>query len=304
MTDTATDTVTAVVLDPVAVQNLIHGLAWMRTIFGMSKVEEHYDNPFYVWFLQKQQPSSLGYGENYSNATFKRWVKEDEKRLCEMLHRTIETRGTEAGWKWLQDARIYRMKLLGHMQDTIDALNYTNRQMASALRGCMRTMAIVQCGAEIALTVYGLGGVAIQGARIEFALWNGSMTVRLAVEKAVAGIAGGFAINVVERWDWGQTADLWLLPVNTPGFISDGVNDFYKMRREAALATAEKNFKDIKITSGQAFAAKNAARATVRNLKAPVAPSALGKLMTPLAWVLAIKSGVDSVVKLHDRWDQ
>lgn len=300
------------VLNEDAVENLIRGLAYVKTLASSSKVSAD-------GYSLAGQVTDISVGENFSHQTFKRWVKEENKRLLENFKTNCQ-QGVSQACRWLDGAAKARSQYYRTYQKVLDESNNINAQLSDAYLVSARTSAVVQYAAETGLVVYGLVGGAA------------TMTVNLALKKFVVGVGASVAISVAEEWSQCADSDLLVMTAqksaeNVPGTVDDvfkdiikKLNDLTSNKFSARLTTLEKEiaryvaYKNKLPISNREFINKflkslyNDKKLLQQKVKNPGIGTGntakiLGKGFGFLNWGLAIKSEVDNTNKLIKHWN-
>ena len=236
---------TVALVDSGKLAELIHGLAFVKTLVGKSQLGYEYQGSVKFPGVE-QSPSAVTFGDNYEHRTFLRWVSEEEAAQLKAFNKAC-MQGTQQAWNWLKEANRARGEYFRNYQSTLESIVKINQQLADAYRLSLRLAATTQYGCEVALAMMGLlGGAAY-------------MTVNLALKKFVIGVTAGVLINVAESQAQVATADILMVPVtNTPGTVDDVMKDFLNMitsmhltKFQATLAKIEAEAAAITPKSGQ-----------------------------------------------------
>ncbi len=307
------DIITMMGVDGARAAAIVHGLAYMRTLMNAAKVGENYDNIFYVPEVQELQPSSLSIGENYNHQSFVKWVHDEEMRLYQRFDVACDG-GKQTAWDWLGSARQAAYEYQQNFRTMCENLNATNKRMSDALTFSVRASATTQAVAEIALTVVGLfgaaagasvaavGGSMVPTASLALNTAAAGMTLKLGLEKMAVGVAGSLTISVAETWNAGRTADVWVVPMNVPGAVSDCFNDFLKMRNLKLTKAVQVKLGKTPASDAAGYAARQALLNQKALLRKPIQTGTIGVVATGAAYVFAAWSIKDSLVKLYNRW--
>lgn len=182
------------ILAPDKVLQILYGLSYNKTLAQKSKFSvDHIDSV-------SGKESSVTYGDNFSMATFRRWVKEemdyqlqDFKKACKK-----DTFDVMDFIKNKTDARNKYYQINTSAQQEIGRLN---TEMANIYSFCMKTTASVQYAAEMALIALG-------------AFANPPTTLAILGKRVVVGFGTGLSILIAENWSQAKSADMIVMPSN------------------------------------------------------------------------------------------
>lgn len=309
----ATDSYKVAMLNKEEIIRLIQGLAFVKTLATKSEVRA-------AGMSLTGQVTHISIGENFVHLQFKRWVKEESDALLEQFQNAC-LKGPSQAWHWLDGANKARNQYFRTYQNTIEELNRTNAQLASAYRLSTRIGATVQLAAETALVVYGLVGGAA------------TMTVNLAIKKFVVGVGSGISISMAESWSSVRDADLILTPDkkivsdtiinNIPGTIDDTFRNICNLLNSWTISKLQSQLRATRGEIEKLVEQKNnlprGSRGEAQKMLKPLYEqekqlakqiknpgSSFGKLggaFTVLNWGLAIKSEIDSINKFAKHWN-
>lgn len=309
-------------LDPDKLTQLLYSYSYNKTLYEKSKGSvDQIDAVF-------NMPSSVSYGDNFSMATFNKWVKNElDLQFAEFAKASKS--GPKTCISWLDGIAKDRNRFYNNnINQQQNYANY-NKMIAGQYTILLRCATTVQFAAETALTAIGVFATA-------------PASISILAGRIVVGVASGFLISVAESWSEAASADLVVVPVsditastiinNTPSAVNDAVNffgllnNFSIMELDNQLNLLEKQIKNARVQlRGAATAAEkyvietdlyklktqntqmttqlNQLKEGAKGTPLSTTASALGKGLTYFCWGLAIKAEYDSFQKLRKHWN-
>jgi hypothetical protein len=186
-------------LDVTRVQYLLYGLAYAKTLATMSTVSYRYD------YLTSGEASAVSYGDNFDQATFRRWVREEYKN---QIGRMLKASEKAKFGEWMDKQWAIRQKFFRGYQETVAELGALNQRLGDLQLVGARLSAEALFAAQVALV--GLG-VAPQLATAAAASMVGWSAIQTAAGKLALGLGTGLAITVAQNWSSAQNADIVLI---------------------------------------------------------------------------------------------
>lgn len=182
------------ILAPDKVLQILYGLSYNKTLAQKSKFSvDHLDSV-------SGKESSTSYGDNFSMATFKRWVREEMDFQLKEFAKACK----KDTFNVLDFIKIKTEARNQYYQTNITAqqeIGKQNTEMANIYSFCMKTTASVQYAAEMALITLG-------------AFANPPTTLAILGKRVVVGVGTGLSILVAENWSQAKSADMLVMPSN------------------------------------------------------------------------------------------
>lgn len=260
----------AAILDENQVQQLLYGLAYAKTIATASKIDFRFDD-----FTRAYSPTAVTHGDNFTEATFRHWVKDEYKIQVGRFVKAASELSAADLLTWVGRQWGFRQKFFATYLETSSEVAVLNQKLQdhqlklgrfAAVAGLSSGMALVALGAPVAPAVGGM-----LPSMVGWSAWA------TAGGKIAFGLGSGIAINVAGTWSNACNADVALvgkamtsddtgktakdgLKSGTPGFIDD-------VLAPALMAVGNKNIKDWDKQVAQAYkkwAKTNSAEAASR----------------------------------------
>lgn len=188
------------VLDVKQIQSLLYGLAFAKTVATASKVSFRYD------YLLSPLESSVSYGENFTNASFRSWVRQEYKNQIARMTKAAETSSPEVFALWVSQQWAIRQRFFRSYQETLAELGVLNQKLGDLQLVGQRLSAVALVSAQMALV-----GLGIAPALVPSALPMGWTVWQTAGAKLALGLGTGIAVAVANDWSAAKGADIVLI---------------------------------------------------------------------------------------------
>lgn len=254
------------IISPNKLLQILYGLSYNKTLAQKSKFSvDQLDAVF-------GGESSVAYGDNFSMATFNRWVREEMAYQLTDFANACK-KDTFNFTDFLEKKTTARNKYYQINITAQQEIGNINREMSDIYGYCMKTTAAIQYAAEMALI--GLG-----------AFVSPPTTLWMLGRRVVVGVGAGLSIMVAENWSQARHADMLVMPsnaeidsnisANIPSILKDfnevcnGLNKLSFIEIEKAVALADKQIaaarRALKDTTNAAV--KAGIEADIRTIKA------------------------------------
>ena len=189
-------------LDLKQIQHLLYGLAYAKTVATASQVGYRYD------YLFNANESAVTYGENFDQATFRRWVREEYKnQISRMVQATGRMTPAEFA-EWVKKQWEIRQKFFRSYQETSAELGALNKKLGDLQLVGARLSATALLAAQFALVGLGVAPQLATAAGASMVGWSAMAT---ASGKMALGLGTGIAVAVAQNWSSAQKADIVLI---------------------------------------------------------------------------------------------
>jgi len=189
-------------LDLKQIQHLLYGLAYAKTLATASQVGYRYD------YLFNANESAVTYGENFDQATFRRWVREEYKNQISRMVQATGRMTPDEFAEWVKKQWEIRQKFFRSYQETSAELGALNKKLGDLQLVGARLGATALLAAQFALVGLGVAPQLATAATASMVGWSAMAT---ASGKIALGLGTGVAVAVAQNWSSAQKADIVLI---------------------------------------------------------------------------------------------